>query len=95
MASQDRGPGEKGEIEMSKQDGERPQVETADSTSNGEDNITRPQKTMTRAVWLACIALCLSYTTAFQQNSCTAAIVKHIDAELGKSFDSPATVNTI
>ena len=39
---------------------------------------------MTKAKWLACIALSLSYTTAFQQNACTAAIVKHIDAELGK-----------
>jgi len=40
---------------------------------------------MTRAKWLACAALCISYTTAFQQNACTAAIVKHIDAELGKN----------
>ncbi len=39
---------------------------------------------MTKAKWLACAALCISYTTAFQQNACTAAIVKHIDAELGK-----------
>jgi hypothetical protein len=41
------------------------------------------QQTMTKAVWLACIALGLSYTTSFQQNACTAAIVKHIDTELG------------
>jgi hypothetical protein len=39
--------------------------------------------TMNKTKWLACIALGFSYTTAFQQNSCTAAIVKHIDAELG------------
>jgi len=95
MASQERGPsGEKGEIEMSKQGG-RPQVDAADISSNDDDNIVRPQKTMTRAVWLACIALCLSYTTAFQQNSCTAAIVKHIDAELGKIPLITQRLNTI
>lgn len=38
---------------------------------------------MTKAKWLACIAMCLSYTTAYQQNACTAAIVNHINAELG------------
>ncbi|KAE9979377.1 hypothetical protein EG327_007039 [Venturia inaequalis] len=38
---------------------------------------------MTRAKWLACAALALSYSTSFQQNACTATIVKHIDAALG------------
>jgi hypothetical protein len=71
---------------MSDKDNTRPQLEKADVSSNDEDEIARPQKTMTKAIWLACIALCLSYTTAFQQNSCTAAIVKHIDAELGRSW---------
>jgi hypothetical protein len=42
-----------------------------------------PQHTMTKAVWLACIALGFAYTTSFQQNACTSAIVKHIDTELG------------
>lgn len=41
------------------------------------------EKTMTKAIWLACFGLCLAYTTSFQQNACTSAIVKHIDAELG------------
>jgi hypothetical protein len=72
-------PGEK-EIEMGDQGEKRP--DKADISSD-DDDVARPQKTMTKAIWLACIALCLSYTTAFQQNSCTAAIVKHIDAELG------------
>jgi hypothetical protein len=82
MAAPDR----PAEIEMSNKDQSRPQLEKADISSNDEDEIARPQKAvMTKAIWLACIALCLSYTTAFQQNACTAAIVKHIDAELGRS----------
>ncbi|KAE9992342.1 hypothetical protein EG327_009296 [Venturia inaequalis] len=43
----------------------------------------RTDTTMNRAKWLACIALCLTYTTSFQQNSCTAAILKRIDEKLG------------
>jgi hypothetical protein len=82
MAAPERPAGEMGEIELPNKDGERAQLEKADISSN-DDEVARPQKTMTKAIWLACIALCLSYTTAFQQNSCTAAIVKHIDAELG------------
>jgi hypothetical protein len=58
-------------------------VEKADSSKSGSDANVAPQQTMTKAVWLACIALCLAYTTAFQQSSCTNAIVKHIDTELG------------
>jgi hypothetical protein len=38
---------------------------------------------MTRAKWLACFALGLSYTTAFQQGACLGAIVKSIDEALG------------
>ena len=69
---------------MSNREGNRPQLEKADISSD-DDEVARPQKTMTKAIWLACIALCFSYTTAFQQNSCTAAIVRHIDAELGRA----------
>lgn len=39
---------------------------------------------MTKTKWLACIALCISYSTAYQQNAVTAAIAKHIDDELGE-----------
>jgi hypothetical protein len=38
---------------------------------------------MTKAKWLACFALGLSYTTAFQQGACLGAIVKSIDEALG------------
>lgn len=40
---------------------------------------------MTKAKWLACIALGLGYTTTFQQLACTGTIVRHIDLELGHS----------
>jgi hypothetical protein len=39
---------------------------------------------MTKAKWLACFALGLSYTTAFQQGACLGAIVKSIDEALGE-----------
>jgi hypothetical protein len=42
---------------------------------------------MSFAKWMACIALGLSYTTAIQQHSCTATIVKHIDIALGNFND--------
>jgi hypothetical protein len=42
------------------------------------------QSSMNLTKWLACIALGLSYTTAIQQQACTASIVKHIDIALGK-----------
>jgi hypothetical protein len=59
-------------------------VEKTDSGSDNEQiKSAPPEQHMTKAIWLACIALSLSYTTAFQQNACTAAIVKHIDTELG------------
>ncbi|KAK2794657.1 hypothetical protein FQN51_000755 [Onygenales sp. PD_10] len=51
--------------------------------NSSEDALAQPETRMTKAKWLAAIALCISYTTAFQQNACTAAIVKHIDVELG------------
>jgi hypothetical protein len=54
-------------------------------TGSSSDSSDAPQHTMTKAVWLACIALGFSYTTAVQQMACTSAIVKHIDAELGIS----------
>lgn len=40
---------------------------------------------MTKAKWLACIALGLGYTTAFQQHACTATIMRHINKEIGGS----------
>jgi hypothetical protein len=43
---------------------------------------------MTKAKWLACFALGLSYTTAFQQGACLGAIVKSIDEALGKSWST-------
>jgi hypothetical protein len=65
------------------------QVEEKKGSTDGSDVVhvaeAGPQGSshMTKAKWLACIALGFSYTTAFQQNACTAAIVKHIDSELG------------
>jgi hypothetical protein len=38
---------------------------------------------MTKAKWLACIALGISYTTAFQQGATVGAIIKSIDQVLG------------
>jgi hypothetical protein len=39
---------------------------------------------MSKATWLAAVALGMSLTTAIQQQASTASIVKHIDAALGK-----------
>src|ERR1700744_4519370 len=61
-------------------------VEKGESGSESEPtkkNDAAPEQHMTTTIWLACIALGLSYSTAFQQNACTTAIVKHIDTELG------------
>jgi hypothetical protein len=56
----------------------------ADHSSDSDVTPTQgAQTTMNKEKWLACIALCLAYTTAFQQNSCTGAILKHIDEALG------------
>jgi len=46
------------------------------STGDGEAR-------MTTAKWLACVALALAYTTAFQQGSLLGSIVKSIDEDLG------------
>jgi hypothetical protein len=51
-----------------------------DTTPNNQgDGETR----MTKAKWLACLALGLSYTSAVQQGACLGAIVKSIDEALG------------
>lgn len=60
---------------------------TADNGSDSEHDEKPPpavETRMTKAKWLACISLCISYSTAFQQNAVTAAIAKHIDDELGE-----------
>jgi hypothetical protein len=54
-------------------------------TGSSSDNSDPPAPTMNKAIWLACISLGFSYTTAVQQMACTSAIVKHIDTELGLS----------
>jgi hypothetical protein len=54
-----------------------------DDASNNTD--AEPESTrMSKATWLAAIALGMSLTTAIQQQASTASIVKHIDAALGK-----------
>lgn len=54
-------------------------------SSNGDEAILQRKDTgMNRAKWLACISLCLAYTTAYQQSACTSAILKHIDEKLGR-----------
>jgi hypothetical protein len=61
-------------------------VEKIDDASSGDGAPVPKQETsMNKAKWLACVALCLAYTTAYQQNSCTSAILKHIDEKLGMS----------
>jgi hypothetical protein len=63
---------------------EKTTVETIDDVrSSDEVVLQRTETTMNKAKWLACVALCLAYTTAYQQNSCTSAILKHIDEKLG------------
>jgi hypothetical protein len=59
-------------------------VQTDGSSDSNSAPLERTETSMNKAKWLACIALCLAYTTAYQQNACTAAILKHIDEELGK-----------
>jgi hypothetical protein len=54
-----------------------------DDASNNID--AEPESTrMSKATWLAAVALGMSLTTAIQQQASTASIVKHIDAALGK-----------
>jgi len=77
----DRKPGQE-EIEMK----EKTAAEiTNDIRSSDEVGSRGTEPTMNKAKWLACIALCLAYTTAYQQNACTSAILKQIDEKLGKS----------
>jgi hypothetical protein len=51
-----------------------------------DGHVSNVDNSMNATKWMACIALCLSYTTAIQQHSCTATIVKHIDIALGTSL---------
>ena len=63
---------------------EKTTVENIDDISSSDEvTIQRTEPTMNKAKWLACVALCLAYTTAYQQNACTSAILKHIDEKLG------------
>jgi hypothetical protein len=63
---------------------EKTTAETVDDVrSSDEVVLQRTETRMNKAKWLACVALCLAYTTAYQQNSCTSAILKHIDEKLG------------
>jgi hypothetical protein len=65
---------------------EKPGVELDNAAQAPENNIDTEdegESGMTRAKWLACLALGLSYTTAFQQGACLGAIVKSIDEALG------------
>jgi hypothetical protein len=55
--------------------------EAEPSSSTDEEEYIEPR--MTKAKWLACIALGISYTTAFQQGATVGAIVKSIDEALG------------
>ena len=56
-----------------------------DNGANADDQGEGEAK-MTKAKWLACLALGLSYTTAFQQGACLGAIVKSIDEALGMAI---------
>jgi hypothetical protein len=59
------------------------ELEKARAPENDVDLEGEGESGMTRAKWLACLALGLSYTTAFQQGACLGAIVKSIDEALG------------
>ncbi len=58
------------------------------SETASEEDFGPVDSRMSFAKWMACIALGLSYTTAIQQHSCTATIVKHIDIALGTYDDN-------
>jgi hypothetical protein len=63
-----------------------------DDASNDTD--VEPESTgMSKATWLAAIALGMSLTTAIQQQASTASIVKHIDAALGKEKNACNSLN--
>jgi hypothetical protein len=63
---------------------EKPTTQNVDNVSSSSV-VTQQNSgtTMNKAKWLACLALCLAYTTAVQQNACTSAILKQIDEKLG------------
>jgi hypothetical protein len=58
-------------------------VETINVSNESDDASESESNRMNATKWLACIALGMSYTTALQQQACTASIVRHIDIELG------------
>jgi len=63
---------------------EKDVAQTPDATEVGSQHSdTQGESRMTRAKWLACIALGFGYTTAFQQHACTATIMRHINIALG------------
>lgn len=62
-----------------------PSNEDSNEKRVGSDSEEEAPEKMTRAKWLACIALGLGYTTAFQQLACTGTILRPIDQELGHS----------
>jgi hypothetical protein len=69
-------------------------VQTYESSDSNSTPLEPAETSMNKAKWLACIALCLAYTTAYQQNACTAAILKHIDEELGNIHTLLARTST-
>lgn len=70
---------------------EKNMVQSIDDASSGDEaTLQRTDTSMNKAKWLACVALCLAYTTAYQQNACTSAILKHIDEKLGVYHDQVA-----
>ncbi|GAB7358595.1 hypothetical protein MBLNU230_g2655t1 [Neophaeotheca triangularis] len=58
-------------------------IATSEEENGEKESTLVDDGSMNKTKWLACVALCLSYTTAYQQNACTAAIVNHINAEIG------------
>jgi sulfur relay (sulfurtransferase) DsrC/TusE family protein len=59
-------------------------TETANKLSEEKDEVMpKGEEGMTRAKWLALIALGIRYTTTFQQGTCIRAIIKSIDEALG------------
>jgi MFS family permease len=60
----------------------------ADVDLQSEEDFSGVDSRMNVTKWMACIALGLSYTTAIQQHSCTATIVKHIDIALGNFLEN-------
>jgi len=77
------------EREMNDESKDGIMVTNLDEKTSSHDNEVassqedEPEAHMTKAKWLACFALGLSYTTAFQQGACLGAIVKSIDEALG------------